>query len=96
MYLACFCLTSLFKSEKEPSDRWLAEINAWRNTTDLEKTKQGLAIALSLPEEEGNVRDKVFSELDVLALGRDDGVDILIKFLDKIYKKDELSAAYET
>ena len=63
---------------------------------DLEKKKQGLAIALSLPEEEGNIRDKVFSELDVLALGRDDGVDILIKFLDKIYKKDKLSAAYET
>ena len=27
--------------------------------------KQELAIALSLPEEEGNIRDKVFSELDV-------------------------------
>ena len=57
--------------------------------------KQGLAIALSLPEE-GNIRDKVFGELDVLALGRDDGVYILIEFLDKIFKKDELSAAYET
>ena len=57
--------------------------------------KQGLAIALSLPEE-GNIRDKVFSELDVLTLGRDDGVYILIEFLDKIFKKDELSAAYET
>ena len=62
----------------------------------LRKKKQGLAIALSLPEEGGDIRDKVFIELDVLALGRDDGVDILIKFLDKIYKKDESSAAYET
>ena len=31
--------------------RWTEEIKVWQALTDLDKKKQGLAIALSLPEE---------------------------------------------
>ena len=42
--------------------RWIEEIKVWQALTDLDKKKQGLAIALSLPKEGLNsVRDKVFS-----------------------------------
>lgn len=83
-------------SESKPYTRWVDEVRVWQIVTDLDETKQGPAIALSLPENEGTVRDKVFSELGVDKLKKKDGVTILIAFLDKIYKKDELSAAYET
>ena len=69
----------------------------WQALTELEKKKQGLAIASSLPEEgQNSVRDKVFSEISADVLNADDGVTKLIEFLDKIFKKDELSEAYET
>ena len=35
-------------------NRWIEEIKVWQALTELEKKKQGLAIALSLPEEEQN------------------------------------------
>ncbi|CAG2236150.1 unnamed protein product [Mytilus edulis] len=55
-----------------------------------------IEIALSLPEEGLNsIRDKVFSNLSLEALNADDGVDKLIEFMDKIFKKYELSEAYE-
>ena len=78
-------------------NRWIEEIKVWQALTELEKKKQGLAIALSLPEEgQNSVRDKVFSEISADVLNADDGVTKLIEFLDKIFKKDELSEAYET
>ena len=82
-------------SESKPYNRWVDEIKVWQSVTDLEEKKQAPAIALSFPEE-SSVRDKVFSELGVDNLNVDNGVDVLIRFLDKIYKKDELSSAYET
>ena len=78
-------------------NRWIEEIKVWQALTELEKKKQGLVIALSLPEEgQNSVRDKVFSEISADVLNADDGVTKLIEFLDKIFKKDELSEAYET
>ena len=50
-------------SEAKPYNRWVDEIKVWQTVTELDKKKQGPAIALSLPENEGTIRDKVFSEL---------------------------------
>ena len=62
----------------------------------LRKKKQRLAIPLSLPEDDSNIRHKVFNEINISDLSKEDGVDTLIKFLEKMYKEDELFAAYET
>lgn len=83
-------------TESKPYGRWVDEIKVWQSVTELEAKKQGPAIALSLPESDGGgVRDKVFSELGVESLNAETGVETLIAFLDKLFKKDELSAAYE-
>ena len=85
----------VFTTQK-PYSRWIDEIKAWQALTDLDKKKRGTAIASSLPEEGHNsIRDKVFSELTVDVLNAADGVEKLILFMDKIFKKDELSEAYE-
>lgn len=62
-------------SESKPYNRWIDEIKVWQTVTELDKRKQGSAIALSLPEDESNIRDKVFSELGVDKLNKEDGVD---------------------
>ena len=76
-------------------DRWLEEIKAWKLTTAIEKKKQALTIALALPEG-SEVRRRIFEESGAIdELDADDGVEKLIVRLDKWYKKDNLSAAYE-
>lgn len=57
----------------------------------MEKKKQGKVLTLPLPEG-SKIRDKVFSEIDIDKLDKDDGLELLIKFFDKIYKQDALSA----
>ena len=57
-----------------------------------------MALALSLPEKDtSNIRDKdhVFSDVSLEDLKNDGGVKKLIKFMDNLFKKDELSEAYE-
>ena len=72
------------------------ELTAWTYVTDLDKEKQGIAVALSLPENDSSqIRDKVFSELKIEDLNANDGVDILIRFMDNVFKKDELTDMYE-
>ena len=63
---------SLSKSSSYIS--WLKEIEIWQTFTDLEATKQGPAIFLSL---EGRARDAVL-ELEVKQISAADGVDKII------------------
>ena len=84
-----------FSSEK-PFERYKQEIKAWSRTTSVEKKKQGLSVALSLPEDDpSNIRDKVFNELDLDSLENDDGVDKLMKYFDKLFGRDDLTVMYE-
>lgn len=62
-------------SHSKPYDRWKIEVQAWTKVMKLSKKQQGLAIALSLPEESG-ARDKVFSEVDT-TLEVDNGVKLM-------------------
>ena len=75
-------------------DRWLQEIKAWQLTTALDKKKQALTVALALPEG-SEVRRRIFEESgDIAELNVDDGVDKLIVRLNKWYKDDDLTSAY--
>ena len=86
----------VFSSEKLYSRCYVHELEAWSFVTHLPKKKQGLVIALSLPENDSTqIRDKVFSELKIEDLKKEDGVDTLVCFLDDIFKKDELTEVYE-
>ena len=69
---------------------------AWREVTDLRKDKQDVDIALSLPEDDKNkIQEKVFSQIGREILKKEDGLDILIDFLDSQLMKDELSDSLE-
>ena len=77
---------------------WKRELALWQLATTTEKKKQALLIALSFPED-SEVRHRVMNETDqedLNKLSTDDGVKTLLEILDKYYKKDDLSAAFES
>ena len=66
---------------------------AWKEITDLAKNKQGIAVALSLPEDdEHQIKDKVFDQIFLDHLKSDFGLNILIAFLDKNLEKNDLAS----
>ena len=77
-------------------DIYRKEILAWGELTDLPKSKQGIVVALSLPEDDNTrIREKVFDQISLQDLKTDDGLIILLNFLDKHCGKDELVDSLE-
>ncbi|MCG7877704.1 MAG: hypothetical protein N0C90_15405 [Candidatus Thiodiazotropha endolucinida] len=77
-------------------ERFKQELLAWTEITDLSKDKQGIAIALSLPEDdESQIREKVFDQIPIEDLKSVDGLTVLINFLDKHLAKDDLTDSLE-
>ena len=55
------------------------EILAWGKLTDLPKSKQGIVITLSLPEDdETHIRERVFDQIPLQDLKTDDVLIILL------------------
>ena len=65
----------VFDCDLKPYDQYIEELKAWCLATDLPKQKQGVAIALSLPESDvSDIRDKVFNEITLTNLSAENGV----------------------
>lgn len=80
--------------ENKSYDRWKQELKAWQLLTNIGKKKQAVTVALSFPEG-SEVRGKLFEEVNIEELANGDGMEVLLQHMDKWYKKDEMSAAYE-
>ena len=82
--------------QKKSYERYKQELHAWRIVTEIDKKKQGIAIALSLPEDDSSgIREKVFDEMKLDDLKTDDGFEKLITFLDGKLGKDDLTDSLE-
>ena len=77
-------------------ERFRQELLAWREITDLKEDKQGIAIALTLPEDdESQIREKVFDQIPIDNLKSADVLNVLLNFLDQHLAKDDLSDSPE-
>jgi hypothetical protein len=81
----------VYSKEGKPYERYKIELLAWREITSLPVEKQGVAIALSLPDDDpSKIREKVFDELTLDELKGEHGLEHLIEFLDKNLQEDDL------
>lgn len=79
-------------SRSKSYELYKQELMAWNEITDLDKKKRGIAVALTLPEdEESKIREKVFDQVDLEDVKKDTGFNTLVQFLDKHLKKDDLA-----
>ena len=73
-------------------ERYKTELMAWEKVTDVKDTKRSIVVALSLPEnEESGIRERVFDELDLNDLNKENGLEILVTFMDGLLGKDDLA-----
>ena len=80
----------------ENFERYKQELEAWKLITDVEKKKQGIAIALTLPDDHlSGIRGKVFEEIKLTEFEKDTGLDCLIKFMSKYLGKDDIADQYQ-
>ena len=69
---------------------------AWQMVTDIPVNKQGIVIALTLPNDDKHkIQEEVFSQIGREKLSQENGLDTLINFLDSKLMKDDLSDSLE-
>ena len=69
---------------------------AWQMVTDISVDKQGIVIALTLPNDDKHkIQEEVFSQIGREKLSQENGLDTLINFLDSKLMKDDLSDSLE-
>ena len=72
---------------------WKKEVNMWSHVTNITKSKQGVMVALySLPPG-SKIKDNVMEQLGEGELKNERGLENLMKFLDKIYQKNDIFTA---
>ena len=68
----------------------------WAEVTELPKAKMGIVVALSLPEnDKTRIRDQVMEDVKLEDLKKYDGLETLIKFMEKKLGKDDLEDSLE-
>eukprot|EP00795_Rhopilema_esculentum_P002321 gene2321-biopygen11363 len=84
----------VFNSSEKTFERWEVEVQMWSEITDLEKKKMGIAVALSLPENE-SVRAQVMESVPLDDLKKEDGLSTLLNFMEKTLGKDDMEDSLE-
>ena len=72
-------------------EAWLKEIDIWQVFTEIDITKQGPTVFLTV---EGKARETVL-ELNIKEINCADGVNNIINCLNKLYIKDKTQTAFE-
>ena len=87
---------NLPKFQGKTYEQYRIELTAWCEVADLDDSKQGIAIALSFPDQdEHKLREKVFSALSINDLKAENGFNVLLAFLDRKLQKDDISDSWE-
>ena len=70
---------------------------AWGEVTDLPKTKQGIVIVFSLPEDDDrrHIKENIFDQISMENLKTDGGLTVLFNVLENLLGKDDLVDSLE-
>ena len=73
-------------------ENYKQQILAWSEVTNICKTKQGIVIALSLPEDDPfQIKEKVFNEITLDDLKKENGLEMFLQFMGAHLGKDEFT-----
>ena len=67
------------------------EVLGWQMLTPLEKNKRAVLLALNLTDDHNkDIKRRVLddTEMGLVKLNKEDGVDVLLEFLDRIFERD--------
>ena len=79
----------------EDYDDFKKQLAAWEIVTKLEKKDRGVHVALSLPSKgHKSVRKKVFEDLTLMDMTKEEGLKELTNYMDSLFSKDDLAECW--
>jgi hypothetical protein len=83
-----------FISEKKSYSAYKKDLRMWSRITNVPKTSQAELVVYGLEGHPSGIKEKVIVNIGESLENAADGIDLLINFLDSIYKEDDMSAAW--
>ena len=74
-----------FISETKSFETYQKDLKRWALLTSVEKEKQALMVLHYLDGHKSGIKEEVDGQINVTDLQEEDGIQILLKFFEKIY-----------
>ena len=84
-----------FISETKSFETYQKDLKRWALLTSVEKEKQALMVLHYLDGHKSGIKEKVDAQIEETDLQEEDGIQTLLKFFEKIYKKDSLADGFD-
>ena len=84
-----------FVSDNKSYETYKQDLKMWSRITTLKKSVQAEMVVYKLDGHPSGIKDKIMTQLGDKLEDNEKGIDILIKFLDGIYTKDDMADAWE-
>ena len=84
-----------FISETKSYETYKRDLERWCLLTSLDKKVQAVMVVHCLDGDPSGIKDKIDAGITDAELQSEDGVQVLLEFLEKIYKKDTLADSFD-
>ena len=86
--------TPEFISDTKSFETYKKDLKRWAKFTTIEKKNQAEWIVMHLESHPSGIKEKIDTQIADKIEDSEQGIDTLLDFLEKIYKKDDFSEAY--
>ena len=84
-----------FVSEKKSFAEYKKDLQRWSRLTSLDKSVQAEMVVYRLEGHPSRIKEKITTQLGDTLEENEEGIDLLLKFLAKIYEKDSMADAWD-
>ena len=84
-----------FVSDKKSYAQYKRDLQLWTRICGIDKKAQAEIVVYRYEGHPSNIKEKVYTQLDGQLAANEDGMSILINFLDGIYTKDDMADAWD-
>ena len=84
-----------FISENKPFEVYKKDLKRWSRLTSLDAKLQAEMVVYKLENHPSRIQEKITTQMGDKLIDNEKGIDLLIEFLEGIYKKDSMADAWE-
>jgi hypothetical protein len=82
-------------SEKKSYAEYKADLQMWSRITSLDAKVQAEMVVYRLEGDPSRIKEKIVTQIGDKLTGNENGIQVLLEFLDGIYKKEEMADAWD-
>ena len=84
-----------FISETKTYEEYKEDLQMWSRITSIDKKLQAEIVVYNLDGHPSRIKEKIVTKIGASLVGKEEGITLLIQFLDTIYGKDDMADVWD-